>query len=284
MLNKKNIEDFFVMDEEERRKIRNAKVTKLASNLRKGIHFQSPFVVNKVEGTLNLLDGNHRDEAIRKAISQDPDLEVEVRYAEYVDLTPEEEKDVFETWNIGTTQSSDDFLKVRLPMIPLGDYMLKQIPASIYTEATRVKLRLIAGAHVSAKENELFKGGYRGARDRIIQDLSALTKSDIKFMVSFMEDLKSLFGPFDNSNLFYKSTPIFAMYKIWSDNLALPEDAVIQAFKKILLDPNMLFNWQQMCKSGGTEASKFFYRQLISAMHDIEGTRGFKGIVFIEKI
>jgi hypothetical protein len=273
-----NVGNLFMIDPD-RRKIRDSKVSELAKNIKNGKHFDAIFVVNHVNNEYHLIDGNHRFEAIKRAISMDNSLAIEISYAQYTGLTPEEEDDIFETWNIGTTQSSDDFLQVRFSLIPFGQEMLDKIPSAIYGTPTRIKLRVICGAHITAQKQR-FTGGYRAGREQIIQDFSALDMTDIKMMHAFMNEMQGIFGYFTSKNIFFKGTAVTGLYKIWYDNKHLGSDVIRRALGSILLNPQNTIRWQQLCKSSGDEATKYFYRDLTRALQEKENTRGYTGVVF----
>ncbi|GAI22161.1 unnamed protein product [marine sediment metagenome] len=108
-INVDNIGDFVLL--EHARKCRTSKVSQLKKLLLGGEHFDAPIVINQ-NSKKRVIDGQHRILAIKKAIEINPDITVEVLLAKYKDLDEAEERDVFNRWNIGTKQSTDDFIKM----------------------------------------------------------------------------------------------------------------------------------------------------------------------------
>lgn len=279
VLNKNNVTSFFTRMKN-RRGIRTSKVTQLITKICRGEHFHAIFVVNKKSDKNRLIDGNHRLDAIQGAIKRDPNLKIEVRYAEYKNKTNDEEREIFQVWNIGSAQTADDFLKVWFDTIPFGDEMLRKIPASIYSNKKKVKLKVIAGAHMVAKNGKPFGGGYAGSREDIVRDLKLFEQDDINKMRAFMKEMSLAFGTYDSGNEFYKTTSLYALYKLWYDNLDIRPDIFMKAITKVLLNPQNILRWREYAKGQGRASERLFYNDLLRELKHLEDTKGYTGIVF----
>ena len=95
-----------------RRRIVRSHVNRLLKVLRDGGSFDAPIVVNRLNGTYRLIDGNHRTEAIKLWIKENPENQTRVLLIKYEGLSDKEERDVFRRWNSGRKQSSDDFVQM----------------------------------------------------------------------------------------------------------------------------------------------------------------------------
>ena len=266
--------DLFSADEKQRRMIRKGSVRGIVQALKTGQHFNSPFVINHVNGVRKLIDGNHRWEAILELLEYDPEFSMDIWFAEYKDLSHEEERDVFSLWNIGTKQSSDDFLKIYWDTIPKGKEILDRIPASIYNSKTKIKAKNIVGNHIAAKKGKRFAGGYSGNSLKAVRDFKDITSDDISIMSAYMKDMEQIFGAFNSTNIFWKGTPQSAFYRIWYDNRDIPPTKMIRAFKKTFLGVNQ-FIFETAGKSGGIEASKAFYNLAMQQLVDVRGISGY---------
>ena len=104
-IDKVSINRFFIY-EEERRKIRLGKVKSIVAQFsnkdNKKQHFDAPLVVNEINNKQNIIDGNHRIEAIKEQILRDKQFKIKLWMAIYRDLTREQEREIYHKWNRGT--------------------------------------------------------------------------------------------------------------------------------------------------------------------------------------
>jgi len=267
LIDKTNISKFLI-NSKDRRDIREGKVKNLITILQAGEHFSSPFVVNLNQDRWRLIDGNHRHQAILECIKEDPNFQIVLWLAEYKDLTPNEEREVFSLWNKGTVQSSTDFLKAHWETIPLGKEMLRRLTLSdIYADKQHIQIKNLMGGQISAKNHRKFDGGYSGGKEQIVYDFQALTLNDIDLVEEFVKFMEKCFGKFhkDNNSTFYGTTPMFVFYRIWYDNQHLDQKKLEKAFIKLFKsNPS---NWDNWIKSGGRGACKSFYGVAISSLN-----------------
>ncbi len=263
LINANNIKSFVRISE--KRKIRTGKVKEICSQLLAGKHFETQLAINRKNNKDDLIDGNHRIMAIEQAIEKDSNFKIEVWIAYYDNLNAEEERKKFETWNVGTKQSSDDFLKVYWDTIPLRK-QIEKIPTSIYLSDKKIKVKLLLGSQINAKKEKSFEGGYNAGNLRTVKDFQELDLGDIQKVKAFLSDMTAIFGQFNGKFGFWKSTAISAFYKIWYDNLSIPRMTFVKQFKKVFMG-NTQQTWLTQCKSGGREASKLFYTMSLNQLN-----------------
>lgn len=263
-LDSQTINNFF-SDEDRRRMIREGRVKELMTMLKNGKHFSAIFVINTRDGRNRLIDGNHRYDAIKRIMAENPDFSIDVWVAEYKNLTDIEEKEVFSHWNSGLKQSTDDFLKLHWENFPFGDDFLRRVPASIYGQPNRIKARLIGGAHIESKKAGSFSGGYSADGFKAIADMASIDREDIRLMGAFMRDMEQVIGSFNPKEVFWKSTAVQAFYKVWYDNRALPREKFLKAFRQVFMGSASI-TWRTSAKQSGREATKAFYYAAISAL------------------
>jgi len=157
LIDKESLKDFLV-DENNRRKIRKGKVASLLTSLRARNHFNAPFVVSEKNGKYKILDANHRYEALRLLITQDENFSIGVWCAVYRDLTEEQERQIYNIWNIGVPQSATDFLKAYWKTLPLRKEILELLPVAVYGERFKLGVKLLIGSHINAKKQKEFEG------------------------------------------------------------------------------------------------------------------------------
>lgn len=267
-ISKNNISDFSI-DLKNRRAIRDGKVKELVKMLQAGEHFSAPIVVNETDGTKKAIDGNHRYEAIKICLDQNPHFAISTWVAVYRDLSSDEEREVYTLWNKGTTQSATDFLKAHWETVPLRKEMLKELPATIYGDKQNLPIKSLVGCQISAKDrSKKFAGGYSAGKEQTVADFQQVTLDDIELLKEFCEFMENVFGKYDrkDNSQFYQTTPISAFYKIWFDNKGHIADAKLQrAFTRVFA--NNPKKWIDWTKSGGRSASQTFYKIALSTLN-----------------
>jgi hypothetical protein len=268
-INKKTTNEFFIY-EDERRKIRMGKVAGIRQafnnpeKLKK--HFSAPLVVNKIKNKLNLIDGNHRFSAILEKLEREPEFSITTWVAEYKNLDRASERTIYSMWNSGTSESATDYLQYYWKTIPLANTLLRELPVEVYATPKKLSVKLLVGCHISVKGKK-FKGGYGAGGQKTVDDFRNLTMEDIKIIKAWYKDYSEIFGEYMKGNLWYSSTPLNALYKIWYDNRTnIERQKLINAFRDVfqrninLFIPNM--------KSGGREATMFFYNVALQSLRN----------------
>lgn len=201
-----------------RRKIRPQTVDGILHNLNSGKHFDSPFVVHKKNGRFQLIDGNHRYEAIAKFLDQHPKNRIEVTLNIYEGLTEQQLKDLYTAWNLGKKQSTNDVVKQYKDDISIFAMLERDFPCSItvYGGSNAVSFFKLVGAYL-ASQAPTFQGGFIGTPWDFVRKAQALVKQDVNNMKVFMKEFIEIFGPIKN-NRFLRTTPFVALMRIWMDN------------------------------------------------------------------
>lgn len=273
-----NISKFFI-NERDRRRVREGKVKEIVSSLQDGKHFSAPFVINEINGKWRLIDGNHRLEAIKIHLKSNKEFSIVIWMAVYRDLSPENEREVYHEWNIGTPQTATDFLKAYFNTIPLGNEMLKRLPASIYGDKDKLPIKLLIGSQINVKRRKKFEGGYSRGKEETIDDFREVTLEDIDSVFQFCKFMEQCFGKYhkDGNTQFYQSTPLSAFYRIWYDNQHIDNEKMVKSFIRVFgSSPQISKKWEIFTKSGGRSACQSFYRVAIESLNSIVKTLHFK--------
>lgn len=264
LINSSNISKF-VINQRDRRDIREGKVKELVRQLEEEKHFSAPFVINETMERWRMIDGNHRYEAIKRCLAKNSNFEITVWIAVYRDLTPAEEREVYSLWNIGTVQSSTDFLKAHFQTIPLGREMLRRLPVTIYGDKQHIPIKSLMGCQICAKRRRKFEGGYTEGKEQAIADFREINSEDIDLIEEFCDFMKECFGQYHKGSQFYQTTPLSAFYRIWFDNKSMERSKMVKAFKKVFgANPQ---NWESWTGSGGRHACQAFYRVAIPSLN-----------------
>ena len=251
-----------------KRKLRVGAIDKMFKNLMVDKHFESPFVVNYRNSKYRLIDGNHRYEAIIKYLNAHPENRVEVTLNIYTDLTDDEEKELFNSWNKGMKQSISDVIQQNKDDIPIYKLMTDPkhnfpVTVRVYASPGTVSFHKLVGAYLGViKPN--FKGSFRGSAWEFVEEAAQLGHKDVKLMSAFMKDFSQAFGPI-NGNLFLRGTPLVAVFRIWIDNRQqFSYNKLIDLFKSRLYN-----SWQakELGRMGGTGAQMYAWNQYVEMIN-----------------
>lgn len=203
-----------------RRDIRNAIVSKLFRLLEQDGHFETPLMTNVVNGKQRLLDGNHRIEAIERYLTKYPQRKVEINIFYYEKLSEEEEKEIYTKWNLGTKQTTNDFVKQYWNSIPIAkmfDNMNFPFGVSHIWTAKAMEFKTLVGAYLT-KNTPTFQGGFQGSAIKFIEKAKELDVKDFKVLSTFMKEYIEIFGVPNKRNAHYKQSVFYSLMRIWNDN------------------------------------------------------------------
>lgn len=238
LVDTKNIDLFEIMTN--RRDIRNSVVKKLNGLLLTNNHFETPIMANMKGNKMRLLDGNHRIEAIRRYLKMYPNRKVEVVVFYYDGLSPEEERQMYTKWNLGTKQTTNDFVKqywdtIRLTKLIAAD---PKFPCKVaHTWGARaIEFKLLVGSYLTI-DVKTFSGNYGGPAMRFIERVKKLTESDLKYIKAFMTEYIDVFGYPNKKNMHYKKAIFTALFRIWLDNCGSGATRMTKAFHRIRGSP-----------------------------------------------
>jgi hypothetical protein len=207
------------------RRLRSAQVTSIYQNLKKGKHFESNFVVNELAKTrIRIIDGQHRIAALKRYFKEFPDERVRVWFATYKSLTPTQEREMFTRWNVGTRQTTDDFINSYKEEIPIYEELTAKLPCSIYPCPKKMKMKDLINAHRATKELP-YKGGESITTYDFIRYMQKMTHVDVNQMVENYNILQEIFNPNGNKDFHkmsaFKNVVFRALYYLVANNKGL---------------------------------------------------------------
>ncbi|MHA1410488.1 MAG: hypothetical protein ACTSQY_09340 [Candidatus Odinarchaeia archaeon] len=252
------------------RQIRNTQVNSILRGLKQGQHFDSMFVVNVNNGSkrIRVIDGGHRTEALKRYFEEYPNKQVKVSLAVYKDLTDAEERAIFTRWNIGVKQTIEDFINSYKAEIPEFEYMLDQLPVSVYGTKNKMKMRYIVDAYLSSK-TQPYTGGCGYARLAWLDAFKRITSEDIITMKDTFGVIKRTFNP--NDIVDFTRLPAFktAVFKavfrlIHINKVMLGKEYVIKRMKKVLANSAVLEQFRGSHRTGTIEL-EILFRQMLNS-------------------
>jgi len=203
------------------REIRKSNVNKLRTILKKGLHFETPLMCNKKGSKLRLLDGNHRFLAIQEFLEEYPQRKVEVILCIYENLTAEEEKKEYTKWNLGTKQSTNDFVKQYWNEIPITKFLTNgNFPCGVqpYKYGANLEFKQLLSPYLAWKSKGTTTIMQASGATSFIEQTQELVKQDVNVLGEFMNDFVEVFGIPDCKNLHYKRVVFSAIMNIWLKN------------------------------------------------------------------
>jgi hypothetical protein len=269
-VNKETIKEFYLL--ENRRRLKEDKVLSMKSNLRAGIHFESPIVINQLSKK-RVIDGQHRITAMQRIIKEQPDIKIIILLVSYKDKTMDEERQIFHRWNSGSRQTREDYLMMFESEIPLIK-MVKNFPmeVSVYHEKGKLQFKVLVSSYLAARDNVI--GGTHGTPEDFIEYCKELGRNDYNFMDEFWQGYKiHICNSIESKNVFCTGAFIKGLIYIYywnQDNKKFfwerVKNRVIQNEKIIMLS-----------KTGGRTAI-----EMITKIMSEEMSRGYKEEFIIE--
>lgn len=244
VLGKEDLKDFEILFN--RRDIRKGQVTKLYRLLCEGNHFQSNMVVNRKNNKYRLIDGNHRYEALKRFFEKYPDRRVEVVVSQYTNLEPQEEKAVYSTWNKGTKQSTNDYIKAYWNDIKITKKLkTPYFPCNVshvWGKHT-MELKLLINPYL-VKDNEGDNSiAFQGSAHDFVEKAMELNGGDVQVLKQFLEEYSEVFGVVDKESMYYK-LPIFTVImRLWLKNYSRMNPEVLKKRLKKLIGHERVIYW-----------------------------------------
>ena len=232
------------------RKLRWGQVLSIYKALLRGEHFDVPMVVNKHHGAgTKVLDGQHRIEAMKLYFGKYPNHRIQITLITYLNLTLEEEREVYRKWNIAIKQSTDDFLHSFMDEMPVIQQIKKGVPCTVYGSNKKMKLRTLINAYHASKDEE-YTGGERKTGYEFIKYMKSLTDEDAAEMQRVFGIIYDVFNS-DKQEDFcrrsaFKNLVFRALYSLVAKNMdTLGEKYIKKQMKKTLCNRQILDEYRR---------------------------------------
>lgn len=152
-INKSTIGQFKFM--ENRRLLRPNHAKQIKRVILSGKNFDAPLIVNDSNGK-RIIDGQHRITAIKEILETFPKFKIKVLLVVYKGLTKTQEKEIFERYNKGVRQSSDDFVQMFAQDLPILE-MLKDaaVKVTIYRQPEKMHFKPLMDGYFRVLNNSV---------------------------------------------------------------------------------------------------------------------------------
>jgi hypothetical protein len=263
-----NIDKLFALGKN-KRKIREGVVDQLRGSLNTGEHFDSGIVVNKKDGKFHLIDGNHRYLAMKTYFEKHPKEKIELNLIYYEDLTPEQEKEIYTKWNMGTKQNKNDFLQQYIDDIKIFKMMQGDFPCKVTVYPTKEGVglsRVLEAYHMATSKTSAFYGTMGGMDS--VNFAKRLGETDFQYMYAYFAIHQAAFGSCEN-NAYVSGSVLPALMRLWWDNkLRFRPKKIVYYYRTRLFNKPRLLYWS---RQHGRESREEAYLELKAIIN-----KGFK--------
>jgi hypothetical protein len=254
------------------RMVSKPQVNRILRHLQKGGSFESPLVVNKKGWKYRIIDGVHRKKAMERYLANNPDAKIEVTLAIYNNLSKDQERRAFTTWNLGRRQSSNDFIKIYADTIPLWKLMEKKfpVPVKIYRPqsgqhgvhfVTLLKAYMTAWTRTDGRFSP-----YAARMDNALEQITKMDRNDYELLSEFCIWFEDVFGKMTNNNPYTGSILLTAIMTTYFDAMTvMPRKAVKDRFRNKIFNNTPLV--LEASYARGNTGSRKVYRSVIEELN-----------------
>lgn len=271
-ISKATIKKFKTIDDE-RRYLRMGQVKQIAGQLDRNIHFRTSLIVNEVNNKFRIIDGNHRFEGIKRAMTRNPDLVVEVWLHVYRGLSRQREREIYHISNIGTRETQSDYLQQYWKVVPKARRLMNLFPISVYGSKTTMPVKNLIVPYFSSELQGRFGMGSHLKKGPALVDICLnLSDDHLHDLKLFWTDMEEIFGDYTRDNKWFRPNPFDALMRLWYDNrkrrdsvAVIKQVTFIKAFRKVFVrNPGL---WRDLMSFGGRTAQEHFYALAIQRLN-----------------
>lgn len=266
---KRTIKNFF--RDADRRQIRTGQIKSLLNSLKNDEHIGNPLVLEKKNGGFSVIDGNHRIDAIEKWLVNGG-KGIWMWCAIYDELTPQQRRNVYTTWNIAIRQSTDDFICSHKDDIPMYPRIHTELDCNVYGNHNHMKFKHLVGGYFSAiNPSPTFSGGFMGSPMEFVEKCkNDIGNKDVDLMKEFWSIIKEAFFISSTTDFrskysyFSKTSPFYSMYRLWWVNRnRFSRREIINRLRKTSVEHEI----QDYAPRGGRKSCQECYDALIKAIN-----------------
>jgi|GEM_PF-5803994 len=244
-INSQTIKDLVRM--ENPRPFTESQVAVLVRVLRQGKTFAGSFAVNDIGGggrdRYRLIDGNHRLEALKRVLQDDPTFRMEAEFHIYDHLNETQELDAFDDLNNVVNQTLLHRVLIRRKHFPIIDMMEADFPCLVAFKPGAIKEGFHGLALIQSYLGRHSLWGTLGGkgpdgRQKFYAAIAALGKADHEQMQKWARAFIEGLGVPGSQNVFSTHTGIMALGKIYFMNVDsghLSHDEVVDRWKNRLV-------------------------------------------------
>jgi hypothetical protein len=253
------------------RNIRNSIVRKIVSSFAAMRHFDDPVVVNKIDSTYRIIDGNHRFTAVREYLEKNPGNSVEVPLSIYENLSEPEEKEIFDMLSDVAKQTLNDFIKIHFDEIPIFKRIENSFPitVNIYSTQEAISFANLFKAWMSRQQTNKF---FWSDRQTFLNRAKNIPEREYHDMKDYFNKFLQIYGTPGSSNPYYKKNVLWCIMSIYFANIGvINESTMWEILRKKTIGNIKLI---ELSRYSSDEMALELRRDLVAAMN--RGNRGNK--------
>ena len=241
------------------RPLSNIHIARIVKTLKerkeKGIaYLEQPLVVNiRTNKEMVLLDGYHRLSALNKI-----DFDVFIKLEIYKELTEQEEKRLYQYYNVGKKHTGLDILRGIVEQYPL---VLKLKNASLIPLTLYKNKKM--GIPITTFIQYYFYIKYPNSKTNIIDYITILEEKDINQLIYFSEWYFNIAGIYNEKSNFYSTNMIRFIMETYFNNLT-QIDILKERLKRFTFDSYLT---QLLKAAGGYSAYRFFKKEALEQIN-----------------
>lgn len=219
VINKSRIHKF--VRPEWHRDFRDVHVRSIRNGVLTGKHFIGCITVNEVNDTFRILDGNHRMEAMRQILKEYPKFKIEIRIQKYINLSKEQELEVYTILNRHKPETVLDFIKAYCIRSYFVKEAAKNFPIRVLFrqrgkgDVNSLSIIAVCFPYIHRQDNS-FVGSV--AKDTA-NSINEFENMDVERMRNFFNFYKRVFGDIVKDNLYSDTNLISVIAKIYYTNV-----------------------------------------------------------------
>lgn len=244
LMNKETIRRF--IRPEWHRRFREPHVRNIMTSLIGGVHFSEGITVNFKEDNYRVINGNHRVEAVRRVIAQFPEFSVEASITSYIDLSLEDERDLYTLINTTKAESMDDFLRSHCHDAEIFLLMKKKFPCTVDFYSASANSRnyfhfsTLVRPYLERNSISKVSVGYR--REYLVKQIKEMDETDYDRIREFVEFFISTFGEPNPDNVYAQAGKVNVISKIfYTEQAGIGSENLSKRFKELMMKKPQLF-------------------------------------------
>jgi len=263
IINKQNISKF--LRPEWHREFRERHVQTLTKSMMQGVHPSETITVNELyNGKMRILNGNHRIQAIKNIIANNPKFNIEITLTVYYNLNKEKEIEIYEKVNDTRRENAVDKLKAHLSGSRIYNMIEKNFPSKIvYRNISKGERNVIRATLLFPSYIHRNSKAISSASTCLIKRIKLLTEKDYDRISSFVSTFKDIVGEPSSENMFCKYNMFSVMAKIYYTNvgITLTRKEYVDRMKKIISTNTSDI---LMMNSGGIDKQQMLFKFIIN--------------------
>lgn len=271
VINKDNISRF--VRPKWHRDFREPHIKEIMNGLLGGNHFNEVVTTNYNGKDYEIINGNHRMEAVRRILELHPKFSIQVTVAAYSELTPDEQKDLYSIINNVKNESMDDFVKAHCYDSKIYKLMTKgTFPCNVGFYSTKaanlnyIPFTTLMKSYMSRHETKQLIMMFR--KDELVEEIRKLDEKDYDRISEFVRFFRETFGDPSSTNKYANYHKLLIIAKIYyiETEMGIGRDNLQKRFEYAKMKYPSEFDGRVQ----NLAEQKLFYSRIVMILNEIK--------------